>query len=678
MTSSLDEAKGRTPLMFNASRRQAVKMIGCCCEHLNAHRHTLLAGLLVVVACSPRPAAAQQIAPREVTAEDRGFWSFRPLAQAAVPPVRGEAWVRTPIDRFVLAQLESKGLVPNGPADRRTLIRRAYLDVLGIPPAPDEVEAFVSDADENAYEKLIDRLLASPALGERWARHWLDVARFAESDGFEHDYDRPFAYHYRDFVIQALNADMPFDRFVRWQLAGDEWEPDNPLALMATGFLTAGVFPTQLTEDEFERARYDQLDDMVSTTSVAFLALTVGCARCHAHKYDPISTQDYYQMASTFTTTIRSEVELDLELPGQGSAGVAEKKLTKVQVGSECFPPVKHHADDRGFPHFYPQTYFLHRGDPNQKQGAASQGFLQVLIRHGASPAKWQESPPSSSRSSYRRRSLGNWLVDTRDGAGNLAARVIVNRIWQHHLGRGIVATPNDFGLQGERPTHPELLDWLATELLRNDWRLKPIHKLILTSAVYTETAAHQPENARIDPENRALWRHNYRRIEAEAIRDSLLSVGGTLDRSMFGPGTLDEMTRRRSIYFTMKRSQMIPILQLLDSPEALVSQAARPSTTIAPQALLFVNSPFVRDCARGVAHRLAPWAQVSWEQAVAQGYRLALGREPEREELDDHINAVQRDLAEYTAQQKPDAQILALTNFCHVLLSLSEFIYVN
>jgi cytochrome c553 len=261
----------------------------------------------LVAGTQTEPASAQ------VTEDDRQFWSFQPLQSGAPPAARDEEWVKTPVDRFILAKQEELGLSPRPEADRRTLIRRAYFDLLGLPPTPEEVEAFVNDPDPQAYARLIDRLLESPHYGERWARHWMDVARFAESHGYEQDYDRPTAYPYRDFLIQAFNADLPYDKFVRWQLAGDELRPDEPLAWMATGFLGAGAFPTQLTETEFESARYDELDDMTATTGVAFLGLSVGCARCHDHKFDPIPTADYYRLASSFTTAIRSERELELD-----------------------------------------------------------------------------------------------------------------------------------------------------------------------------------------------------------------------------------------------------------------------------------------------------------------------------------------------------------------------------
>ena len=347
---------------------------------------------------------------RVITEKDREFWSFRPLASVTPPVVKDQAWGRSTVDRFILAKLERRNLRPNPPADRRSLIRRVTFDLIGLPPSPEEVDAFVADQAPDAYEKLVDRLLDSPHFGERWARHWMDVARFAESHGYEQDYDRPFAFHYRDFLIRAFNQDLPFDQFVRWQVAGDELEPGNPLAMAATGFLGAGAFPTQLTEAEFESARYEELNDMTATTGSAFLGLSVGCARCHDHKFDPIPAEDYYRMASAFTSTIRSEIEL---APSPG------EKPTKVQITADGFPHTKHHADDRGFPHFYPKTFVLNRGDVHQKKREASPGFLRVLMRDGRDVSSWKVEPPEGwSRSDFRRASLARWMTDPEGGAG--------------------------------------------------------------------------------------------------------------------------------------------------------------------------------------------------------------------------------------------------------------------
>lgn len=895
---------------------------------------------------------------RTIDHSARSFWSLQPLADIN-PEFGDDAWARTTIDDFVLQKLGEAGLTPASVASRRALMRRAYFDLIGLPPTAAEAEAFLSDNDPDAYEKLIDHLLSNKHHGERVARHWLDIARFAESHGFEQDYDRPHAYHYRDFVIKAFNQDMPFDRFIRLQIAGDEIDPADPLAMMATGFLGAGVFPTQLTEKEFESSRYDELDDMVATLGTAMLGMTIGCARCHDHKFDPIPSRDYYQLVSAFRTAIRSNVEIELdpestrkaaaqwkrdlaplekaladfeanELPGRfdqflnsmgerpaapdrhdgapwitlaatsirsekganfqtmddgsylatgtnanfdtyvfetetsvsnitalrlealaddsmtkrgpGRAGNGNFGLSKiivtaqpldrsqkpsevkllepvvsfqqnsgnlsisgsldddpktgwavdpkfgqdhaasflfakpvgfaggarltvklefnvntkhnigrvrlavssnnerpgldakstsqadsefqqlqragnqelsnaqretflsvykktdqkwrslheplqkhlaakpkptmatVMVTSEGVKPIPNHGDGRGFPHFYQDVFFLNRGDVNQKRGVATEGFLQALTRTDK-PDAWKRSPPNDATTSFRRSTVARWLTDTEQGAGHLLARVIVNRLWQQHFGRGIVSTPNDFGFQGERPTHPELLDWLAAELIRNDWRLKPIRKMIMTSSVYMQDSTFDEAKSRIDPDNRLLWRFSPRRLEAEIIRDSMLSVGGQLDTKQLGPGTLDDNMRRRSIYFFIKRSKLIPFLQVFDAPEPLASVGSRPSTTIAPQALIFMNNPRIRDYAKSFAKKVES-DQV--DSSIRLAYMTAIARQPTDSELNDSLSFINQQIESYQSDSKPDARHLAMTDFCQVLMGLSEFIYVD
>jgi cytochrome c553 len=705
-----------------------------------------------------------------VTEADREFWSFRPLARPEPPKVKDDAWCRTPVDRFILAKLEGKGLQPNGRASRRTLIRRATFDLTGLPPTPEEIDAFEADARPDAYEWLVDRLLASPRHGERWARHWLDLARYAESHGYEQDYDRPFAYHYRDFVIRALNEDMPYDRFARLQIAGDEFEPDNPRAMMATGFLGAGTHATQITASQVEKERYDELDDMAATTGTAFLGLTVGCARCHDHKFDPIPTADYYRLVATFTTTVRSEIDVDLDpvstrkakadydrrgawlevertnfkreilprrldawlksnprlphpmtspvnlvfravestlsipeskrTPAQNSLLAAwhrstdtewldidrrgrehaanpptPKNTVKAMVASEGFPAIRFHTQGADF---FEKTYLLKRGDLAQKQGEATPGVLTVLNRAADGEARWKATPPNGWRTSYRRTGLANWMVDVDHGAGQLVARVIVNRLWQHHFGRGIVATPSDFGAQGERPTHPELLDWLASELIRGGWRLKPIHKMMMTSAVYMQTADDDPARSRIDPENSLCWRRPHRRLEAEAIRDAMLAVSGTLDPTVYGPGSLDEGMRRRSIYFQIKRSQLIPLMILFDAPDSLVGIGKRSSTTVAPQALALMNNRNVRGYAAALAARVVPKEKSSPAEAIRSACRLALGRPPEPEETVAALDFLQVQSERYRTDGHAEALSLSLTDFCQSLMCLNEFAYVD
>jgi Protein of unknown function (DUF1549)/Protein of unknown function (DUF1553)/Planctomycete cytochrome C len=688
-----------------------------------------------------------------VEPEAKQWWAFQPLAKPAPPAVKNAAWAKSSLDRFILAKLEAAGIAPNPPAPRNVLIRRAYFDLLGLPPTPEEVDTFLNDKSPDAWPKLIDRILNSPHYGERWGRHWLDLARFAESHGFEHDSDRPTAFHYRDFVIEALNRDLPYNTFVQWQIAGDEYAPDDNLALKATGFLAAGVHSTQITKSEVEKHRYDEMDDELNTLSTAMLGLTVGCARCHDHKYDPIPARDYYRMLSTFTTTVRSEIELkphpeeyvkaktafdlahqpfvakltqfekellsarltsweekkpdNLKIPApileilkiKGDERKAEqqsellkwyraidaewKKLDlqvqehakkaplvpKMLVATEGLPPVRLHTqgDD-----FFKETYFLRRGDPDNKEGVAPQGFLQVLMPGPDAAKRWQMPPPDGWRTSYRRRALAEWITDVDQGAGALLARVMANRLWQHHLGRGIVATPSDFGVRGEAPTHPELLDWLARELIANGWKLKAMHKLIMTSAVYMQGSALDEAKAKVDRENKLCWRMPPRRLEAEVIRDAILAVGGQLDPKMFGPGTLDEGSKRRSIYFTVKRSKLMPMMIIFDAPEALGGMAERPTTTIAPQALHLLNNPRMRDCAKTFAQRLGSG---KLPDAVQVAYRIALARNPSADEMSDGLAFVNEQMATY---EGADRRERALTDFCQVLLCLNEFIYVD
>jgi hypothetical protein len=687
-----------------------------------------------------------------VTESDKQFWSFKPLADPQPPDVKNAQWVRTPIDKFILAKLEGQGIAPNDAAGRPVLIRRAYFDLLGLPPTVEEVEAFANDASPAAYEKLIDRLLANPHHGERWGRHWLDLARFAESHGYEHDTDRPNAYHYRDFVIQALNLDMPYDQFVRWQIAGDEFAPDDPLAWMATGFLAAGTHSTQITANQAEKERYDELDDKIATVGTAFLGLTIGCARCHDHKFDPIPTNDYYRMLATFTTTVRSDHPVELNaaeyrqqkadhearlqpktaarkqyesdslrayLESQVAAGskqpsplaglaiarglgymawfratdekwqrmsaeigelirkTPQPKLQNTLVCSEGLPAVRLHTQG---PDFYEKTYYLKRGDLSQKVDEAPAGFLQVLMRIPESEQPWSEPAPADSRTPYRRRNLAHWMTDVHSGAGNLLARVIVNRLWQHHFGRGLVTTPSDFGAQGEPPSHPELLDWLAQELIRNGWRLKPMHKLMMTSAVYMQSADFDAARGKVDPDNVLHWRRTRHRLEGEVIRDAMLAVGGSLDERMFGAGTLDQNQKRRSIYFTIKRSQMIPLLTLFDAPDSLQGIGQRPSTTVAPQALWMLNNPQVQSYAKAFAERLKPAAVDSPADAVRLAYKIAYSRLPTESEQSDAVEFISEQRKQFAAAGKKDDEALAasLSSFCQVLFGLNEFIYVE
>lgn len=708
----------------------------------------------------PEPKSATTVA-------SKNYWAFRPLTKTTIPNVKSKSWMKTPVDAFILSELERRNLKPNPYADRPTLIRRATFDLIGLPPTPEEVDAFVNDKSPPAWEKVIDRLLQSPHYGERWGRHWLDLARFAESHGYEQDYDRPNAYYYRDFVIKALNLDVPYNTFVKWQLAGDEFEPENPLALMATGFLAAGTHATQITKNQVEKERYDELDDMLATTGTSMLGLTFGCARCHDHKFDPVPQRDYYRMLATFTTTVRSDYEIDLDPQGYREAKDAfdkaqaplaealqefergelparfdrwlnngrklaanvkvadnvkdllakseltsddraalmkwyattdaqrqalnkqvqdhlanEPKKPKVLISSEGVTAVRTHTQGGDF---LEGTHFLRRGDPNRKEGVATQSFLTVLMRAPEQEKRWQIPPPQGWRTSYQRRSFANWITDTDAGAGHLLARVIVNRLWQHHLGRGLVGTPSDFGAQGEKPSHPELLDYLATQLINHGWSLKHMHKLIMTSAVYLQSAASDPAKEKLDPQNKLCGKHPRQRLEAEVIRDSMLALSGRLDPTKFGPGTLDETMKRRSIYFFVKRSKLIPTMMLFDAPNALTGMAVRPTTTVAPQALMLLNNQNVRECARAFAQRVASVHPSLTGKGggglgavVARAYRTAFGRQPTDKELADSLTFLAQQSSSYKTAEGANADELALTDFCQVLFGLNEFVYVE
>jgi len=720
------------------------------------------------------------------------LWSFQPLRSGPAPKVKNPKWVRTPVDAFILAALEAKGLAPAPPVDRRKLIRRVTFDLTGLPPTPEEVEAFVADPDPKAYEALVERLLASPAYGERWARHWLDVARYADSNGQEGDQDRPTAYHYRDFVIRALNEDMPFDTFARWQLAGDEYEPDNPQAVAATGFLTAGFYTVLNVpmEEEKIRNRYNELDDVLSTTGAAFLGLTVGCARCHDHKFDPIPTKDYYRLLAAFNAGDRAEVPLlpraeaaqrrDAERTWKGRLDAARKELDawlaeqkkpltqqlrnaridalplgepekallrdspadpkarelarkyekNLRVEDRDYRPLLTEAQQNRWdvlatavrrieaekPAPIPtalamadfgaqprETWLLDRGDLHFKKEPVQLGFLTALT-HGRSPADyWADAKARGDRkdTTYQRRALADWMTDPRQGAGALLARVQVNRLWQHHFGEGLVRTVNDFGRQGEAPSHPALLEWLASELVRGGWRLKPIHRLLVTSAAYRQGAAFSARAARVDPDNRLLWRRRPLRIEAESYRDAMLAVAGTLNPQRYGPAFKPPVqpeaiqarnvkdpypedaqdapeTRRRTVYMFHKRVVQYPLLQAFDGPDAAASCGRRSITTVAPQALAVLNEPFVRLRSGEFARRLLA-AETEPAAQVQAAYRLALGRSPSPMELEASVRFLEQQTTRRAARDTgADPKLLALTDFAQVIFGLNEFLYVD
>jgi hypothetical protein len=877
----------------------------------------------------PRGETVATAQPKRVIDTEAGkrWWAFQPLVKPVPPSVKRSEGVGTPVDAFILAKQEAAGLSPNGPASKETLLRRVTFDLTGLPPTPEERDAFLRDPGPDAYERLVDRLLESKHYGERWGRHWLDVVRFAESSGYEFDAFRPGAYHYRDWVIDALNKDLAYDEFIRMQIAGDRLKPGEYEGASAAGFLVAGPYPGQITAKTREKIRYDQLDDMVATIGNGLLGVSMNCARCHDHKYDPLPQRDYYGVAAALSKTVHSTSRIDLahvetrqklaaheqagavlagalaryereDLPGRfavwkksgspGPPGSAPWQIFDVQSAtaenarlmadrdghviylsnkakddvytikvityrkglrafrldalSEASQPNKgpglsdngnfvlgdvqitakpldakdkrqpvklvlgagavsfaqknyefaqavdnnprtgwgvaprlgmDHAgifliqgepagfeggteftvqlrfsgfhglgkvrlafsdraearldeaaesqgpgelrllaaadapgspalirwfsrlDDRGreltealvrHERNRPQpvltevytvapggedVYFLRRGEVDRKEGKAETNFIQVLMRSGEGRGKWV-APPAG-KEEEPRVALANWITDVEAGGGPLLARVMANRVWRQHFGRGIVATPNDFGSQGERPTHPELLDWLAAGLVEGGWKLKPLHRQILLSATYRQAGGANPHNAGKDPDNRLWSGRPSRRLEAEAIRDSLLQVGGRLDPKMHGPSETDVASPRRSVYLRVKRSELVPFLTMFDAPEPTMSIGDRGTTTVPTQALALMNSPFVRDMAGRFSARLG---EGSPQEQIIRAVGLAFCREPGEEEL--------RRLTAFHERQKqligntPEAGREALREVCLALLCLNEFVYVD
>jgi hypothetical protein len=674
-----------------------------------------------VGAGQPGEAGKAGASARAVPVDDPArHWSFQPLRRPVAPPVANIKWVRTPVDRFILAALEQKRLTPTAPVDRRKLFRRVTFDLIGLPPAPEEVEKFVRDPDPKAYEKLVDCLLASPQYGERWGRHWLDLARYADSDGQESDNDRPTAYHYRDFVIRALNQDLPYNTFVRWQLAGDEIAPDNPLALSATGFLAAGThanLDSVPMEEEKVRERYNELDDILSTTGSALLGLTIGCARCHDHKYDPIPTRDYYRLLAAFNAGDRAEVPLlpqaEVAVRRKAESAWREKLDAAKKAGDAAATKALEAAKPPRMPTAFAiadfgakprESWLLDRGDFRHRKEPVELGFLSVLCRDKSPTDYWSAARAGGARSdtTYQRRAVADWMTDTEHGAGALLARVMVNRLWQGHFGEGLVRTVNDFGKRSEAPSHPALLEWLASDLVRGGWRLKPLHRMILLSAAYRQGTAFNPRAAKVDPENRLLWRRKLRRVESEIFRDSMLAVAGTLNPERYGKGFKPPIqpealqarnvkdpypknaqdtpeTRRRTIYMFHKRVAPYPLLQAFDGPDASAPCGRRNSTTVAPQALAVLNEPFIRLRALEFARRLQAEAGKDATAQVQRAYRLALSREPSARELEASVRFL-RDQTAAHAARKPSVEptLLALADFAHVVFGLNEFLYID
>ena len=866
-----------------------------------------------------------------------GHWAFTTPTRPEEPKNRNATWARNPVDRFVAAKLDGYDLFPSPEADKETLIRRVTLDLTGLPPEPADIDAFLADQTPDAYEKVVDRLLASPHYGERMALPWLDAARYADSNGFQQDGDT-YQWVWRDWVVKALNDDMPYDEFIRMQLAGDKLMPGEYAGASATGFLVAGPYPGQITAKTVEKIRYDQLDDMVSTIGSGFLGLTMACVRCHDHKFDPLPQKDYYGIAAALATTVHSPSKIDLshaetvkklevhnaagapfqaalktfetagfparfeawrkttlptlnadapwqifevktalaqsarltpDLDGQvlylglkskddlytvkvhtlqkgvrafrldalsdpslpskgpglsdngnfvlgdlkviarpldpmdktapvtlklkavkatfeqsgyplaqafdnngntgwavaphtgedhaavfaidgeatGFAGGTEfefqlrfsnhfglgrirlafangpveatladriemQSLREIQAFLAGNPDSKAIAANKSLPRWFshfdvptkdlytavalherkrPQpvltevytskdggqeVYFLRRGEVERKEGKANPNFVQVLMRTEEAERHWVPAPEDKKPAVHPRISLANWITDEESGSGPLLARVIVNRMWRQHFGRGLVATTKDFGSQGEQPTHPELLEWLAAELIENGWRLKPIHRLIMLSSVYTQSGEVTPEQIRLDPATHLWAPRPARRLEAEAIRDALLQVGDRLDVTMYGPSEANAESGRRSVYLRVKRSELVPIMTMFDAPEPTQSIGDRGNTTVPTQALAMMNSNFVRDIANRLEARVEAARPATTEEAITLAYGIALGRSPGPDEVARMKSYIDQQAA--ILGNQPDSATQAMREFCLALLSLNEFIYVD
>ncbi len=693
-----------------------------------------------------------------ITDADRAFWSFQPLSDPVPPTPIDKAWMTNAVDAFVAARREDADLRPNPPADPVALLRRLHYDLTGLPPSEELVQRFVADPSPQAYEQIVDRLLASPEYGERWGRHWLDLVRYGETNSYERDDAKPEVWRYRDYVIDSFNQDKPFDRFAAEQLAGDEMEY-SPERLIATGYYRLGIWDDEPADPKL--ALYDDLDDLVATTSQVFLGLTINCARCHEHKIDPIMHADYYRMLSFFSGVQRYGVRgaqsvaqaslRPLAPPADARANQAavdryrgqltklnkrieaiEKKLkpTLENVEKDDYPhemnrpaiaqtrigtlfseaEVKQYGEDltarrqlrRNKPRQLAKalcvtevgsearpTFVLTRGNPHAEAEPVTPGFPVVL---GGQQAEY--SPPPHGGTSGRRTALAQWITDPE--AQPLTARVTANRLWQYHFGRGLVRTPNDFGFQGSPPTHPELLDWLASRLVQHDWHIKPLHRMLVMSSTYRMSSAMRDEAFAVDPINDTYWRFDPRRLSAEEIRDSMLAVSGQLNLSKHGPsmypviepevmagqsrpghgwGDSSPAERaRRSVYIHIKRSLLVPLLAAFDAADADFTCPVRFATTQPTQALGLLNGRYAREIADRMADDIlhdAPDATL--DQQVGEVLRRVTQREPTADELDRGIAFVE-DLRDGHASDPRTS----LELFCLLALNLNEFVHLD
>ncbi|MEZ6102845.1 MAG: PSD1 and planctomycete cytochrome C domain-containing protein [Pirellulaceae bacterium] len=693
-------------------------------------------------------------------------WAFQPLSRPDVPKPKDQAWVRNPIDAFVRNRLETHEMRPAKPADRVALIRRATYDLTGLPPTLEEVAAFLLDQREDAYERLIDRLLASPQHGEKWARYWLDLVRFAETNSFERDGLKPHAWRYRDYVIRSFNSDKPYDQFIREQLAGDEHASPTADQMIATGYYRLGLWDDEPSDPA--QLKYDVLDDIVKTTGQVFLGLTIDCARCHEHKIDPLRQQDYYGLLAFFHNitpmqTSGSNIERPIfpsaeareeyaasEAGRQAEIDTLAKKVQELETvfltrleeneptgGADESPDSREKRRNRRRGELQkllqekgpktlgeavyvdyqqarerlqklrgdktpaelalcvtesgrnaPATFVLLRGNPHVPGPQVEPSFPAIL---GAQPPVI-EPLPEDVDSSGRRTALAEWIASAENP---LTARVMANRVWQFHFGRGIVRSPNNFGVQGDPPTHPELLDWLANQMIDGNWQLKQLHRLIMTSNTYRMSSQGDAAYAAVDPTNNYLWRFDIRRLTAEEIRDSILAVNGRLNSQMYGPGFYSDIPQevlagqsrpgagwgnspdteraRRSIYIHVKRSLLTPMLESFDLAEPDSSCPVRFSTTQPTQALGMLNSQFIHQQAEVFAERLRREAGDDVSAQVRLGLRLVTCREPAAEEVRRGVALIENFQTHDQLDRQRSLQLYALT-----LLNLNEFFYLD
>lgn len=754
---------------------------------------------LAIVTCGigiSTPTIAKSPSHADVTTNDRDHWSLQPIAEPVPPHTSHRSVANNAIDAFVLHELENREILPSQPADRATLLRRASIDLVGLPPTPEEVAAFIADQAPDAWERVIDRLLASPKHGEKWARHWLDLAMFAESSGFEQDETRPNAWRYRDYVIDAFNADKPYDRFVTEQIAGDELWPDELSARIATAFMRH--YPEEGNNKDILLARQEILHHVTDVVGSTFLGLTFNCAQCHDHKYDPISQRDYYRLQAFF-----ANIGHDDEIPLADARELAnyERRLSEYERRSEMlwnemdqllakvrkYSPAQllarypdyvieamaatetsrtplqsqiayilNHKDcgtcpQRPKPHadpFFAKDAGALKGDAKQRYAelkaeldqlksfkpadvARAMGIVDIsaaappthvlgvgaytnpkeLVEPGfltiLDPQPAAIQPPEGRLSTGRRSALARWLVDAKNP---LTARVFVNRVWHYHFGRGIVGTPSDFGVVGDSPSHPELLDWLANQLVEGNWSVKRMHRKIVQSATYRQCSIDRPDQ-HSDPDNRLLWRFLPQRLDAELIRDAALSVSGMLNQQMGGPSVFPALPAgrptpaggwstsskqadhaRRSVYIFVRRNDRFPMMETFDFPDTHESCACRGQTLTAPQALTLLNGAAPARWAEFFANRLIREAGQTAEQRVRLAFQLAYSRFPDDWELattveflNSQTETIKQEHAIGRTSNLQDAKLVstdnaaelqALCDFCLMLLNSNEFLF--